>query len=76
MTKHFLSGTASAKRGTVKFFRPERGFGFITEEDGADLFFHVRNCDGREPLLGERVQYILAEYRGRHEARDVKVLSE
>ncbi|MBX7182478.1 MAG: cold shock domain-containing protein [Bacteroidia bacterium] len=28
------------KKGTVKFFNTEKGFGFITVEGGADLFFH------------------------------------
>jgi CspA family cold shock protein len=26
--------------GTVKWFNPEKGFGFITPESGADVFVH------------------------------------
>ena len=26
--------------GTVKWFSPEKGFGFITQEDGPDVFVH------------------------------------
>jgi len=26
--------------GTVKWFNPKKGFGFITQEDGTDLFVH------------------------------------
>lgn len=26
--------------GTVKWFSPEKGFGFISREDGEDLFVH------------------------------------
>ena len=27
-------------KGTVKFFNPTKGFGFITAEDGKDYFVH------------------------------------
>jgi CspA family cold shock protein len=27
--------------GTVKFFNESKGFGFITQEDGTDIFVHV-----------------------------------
>ena len=45
--------------GVVARYDPERGFGFITPDDGgADLFVHVSVVSGVEPLLpGERVRY-------------------
>ncbi|MCX2574583.1 cold-shock protein [Pedobacter sandarakinus] len=29
------------KTGTVKFFNAEKGFGFIKEEGGSEIFVHV-----------------------------------
>lgn len=29
------------KKGTVKFFNEARGFGFITGEDGQEIFVHA-----------------------------------
>jgi cold shock protein len=29
------------KNGTVKFFNSEKGFGFIKEDNGQDIFVHV-----------------------------------
>lgn len=29
------------KKGTVKFFNEAKGFGFIKEENGQDIFVHV-----------------------------------
>lgn len=30
-----------SKNGTVKFFNNEKGFGFIKDENGQDIFVHV-----------------------------------
>jgi cold shock protein len=47
--------------GTVKWFNPDKGFGFITPEDGSkDLFVHHSAIDGdgyRSLDEGEKVTY-------------------
>lgn len=49
--------------GTVKWFNPTKGFGFITPDDGgADAFVHISAVEraGLPPLReGQRVNYEL-----------------
>ncbi len=50
--------------GTVKWFNGEKGFGFITGEDGKDVFAHYSqiNKDGYKTLEeGEEVTFELAQ---------------
>ena len=45
-------------RGKVKMFNSERGFGFITGEDGKDVYVHSTSVqDGAELAVGDSVEY-------------------
>ncbi|MFC1763432.1 cold-shock protein [Planctomycetota bacterium] len=46
--------------GTVKWFNPSKGYGFIATEDGRDVFVHYSSIsgDGYKSLAeGEAVQF-------------------
>jgi CspA family cold shock protein len=50
--------------GTVKWFNAEKGFGFITGEDGKDVFAHFSQIkkDGFKTLEeGQKVQFDVVE---------------
>jgi len=65
-------------RGTVKWFDGEKGFGFITPEDGSkDLFVHFSNITGagyRSLEEGQQVQFEVGEGRKGPEATDVQAV--
>ena len=39
--------------GTVKFFNEEKGFGFVQQESGQDLFIHKSHIDDSVSTLNE-----------------------
>lgn len=46
--------------GTVKWFSNEKGYGFITDEDGSDIFFHFSEIkkDGYKTIdAGKAVEF-------------------
>lgn len=51
-------------RGTVKWFNEQKGFGFITQEDGQDVFVHYSSIqsDGFKTLVeGQEVEFDIVE---------------
>jgi CspA family cold shock protein len=64
--------------GTVKWFSPEKGFGFITPDDGsADVFVHFSAITGegyRNLDEGQKVSYEVTQGQKGPQASDVKPL--
>ena len=63
--------------GTVKFFNNEKGYGFISREQGDDVFVHFSNIQGtgyRSLEEGQRVEFDIAPGRKGDEARNVRVI--
>lgn len=62
--------------GTVKWFNPSKGFGFIAPEDGGqDVFVHISAVEraGMGSLNeGQRVSYEVVSERGKNAASDLK----
>jgi cold shock protein len=64
-------------QGTVKWFNPTKGYGFIQpQEGGKDVFVHISAVEraGLSTLNeGQVVQYELVENRGKTSAENIKV---
>ena len=64
-------------QGTVKFFNAEKGYGFISREQGDDVFVHFSAIqgDGYKTLdEGQRVEFDVAQGRKGQEAQNVRVI--
>lgn len=62
-------------QGTVKFFNNEKGYGFISREDGEDVFVHYSNIAGegyRSLVEGQAVEFEVGPGRKGPEALNVR----
>lgn len=67
------------ERGTVKWFNVSKGYGFITRENGDDVFVHFRSIRGkgrgrRSLVEGQTVEFVLSEGEKGPQAEEVSVL--
>lgn len=63
--------------GKVKFFNESRGFGFIEQENGPDVFVHFSaiQSDGFKTLAdGQQVEFTIGEGPKGPQAQNVKPL--
>ena len=61
--------------GTVKFFNTEKGYGFISRDDGDDVFVHYSNISGdgfRNLEEGQQVEFEVGPGRKGPEALNVQ----
>ena len=61
-------------QGTIKWFDAKKGFGFISREDGEDVFVHYSaiNSDGYRVLEeGQPVDFLIVEGKKGLEASDL-----
>ncbi len=65
------------ERGSVKWFNVKKGFGFITRENGDDVFVHFRSIRGsghRSLSEGQGVKFCVVDGQKGLQAEDVSVV--
>lgn len=65
------------ERGVVKWFNVKKGFGFITWDEGEDVFVHFRSIrgDGHRSLTeGQRVKFTVVRGQKGPQAEDVSAI--
>jgi cold shock protein len=68
-----MSDRSAVVQGRVKWFNEQKGYGFIEQPDGRDLFVHYKECRGKL-CQGDLVEYILGEGQKGPCATKVRVL--
>lgn len=67
----------STKTGTVKWFNESKGFGFIAQESGPDVFAHFSAISGsgfKTLSEGQRVQFTVTQGQKGPQAANIVVI--
>ena len=65
------------KTGTVKWFNDAKGFGFISRDNGPDVFVHFRAIEGsgfKSLQEGQKVSFIVTKGQKGLQAEQVQAL--
>jgi|TARA_Y100000310_G_scaffold336467_3_gene421073 CspA family cold shock protein len=74
LTDNLFASKGSRELGTVKWFNVKKGYGFITRDQGEDVFVHFRNIRGsgrRSISEGQRVEFVVVSGKKGLQADDV-----
>jgi len=73
-----INSNKARETGTVKWFNTNKGFGFITRDNGDDVFVHFRSIRGqghRTLIEGQRVEFDVTKGEKGLQAEDVAIAS-
>jgi len=61
-------------QGRVKWFNSDKGYGFIEQESGTDLFVHANDINGAILQEGDAVEFEVGEGKKGPCAKDVRTV--
>ena len=65
------------ERGTIKWFDPSKGYGFLERDKGGDLFIHfasVSEMDRKSLKENTRVSYVVSHGSKGPQANQIKII--
>lgn len=65
--------------GTVKWFNPDKGFGFISQEEGPDVFVHfneIQSTGFKTLEENQKVEFVVTQGQKGPQASNVRVITE
>ena len=74
----FRRNTIMKETGTVKWFSPDKGYGFIAPEDGSkDVFIHISalNAAGLDNLdENQKIKFEITSSQGKQSAANIELV--